>query len=46
MILISDVITAIFINSVSEPMSIIEEGCTEFSWKPDKLILAIAMENG
>lgn len=31
--------------SISEPMSIISEGCLEFSWKSN-LCLAIALENG
>lgn len=30
---------------VSEPMSIIKEGCTEFSWKSN-FCLAVALENG
>ncbi|XP_025162758.1 gem-associated protein 5 [Harpegnathos saltator] len=33
-------------NPNKGPMSIIKEECTEFSWKPDNLMLAIALENG
>ncbi|XP_014480134.1 PREDICTED: gem-associated protein 5 isoform X2 [Dinoponera quadriceps] len=33
-------------NPDKVPMSIIKEECTEFSWNPDNLVLAIALENG
>lgn len=35
----------VIVTFITEPMSIIRDGCTEFSWKSN-VCLAIALENG